>query len=146
MTAGWTAGRIRSDLKTDQMDFGRGASAAIAACGPYSWIEQPAAFWQVITTFLDQRMGSSSQLPRAPVPQEVRLANGSSTRDTNLEGAVPSHPLLPSTTAGMRTCPPVKIGTHGRSGTHAATAGRRRRVDRNLSETPRRHLMVPRRP
>jgi len=66
-------GRIRSELKTDRMDFGRGASATIAACGHYSWTEQRGAFWQVITTFFAQRTGSFSQLPLAPVPKDVPL-------------------------------------------------------------------------
>ena len=35
--------------------FPSGASTSIAACGHYPWIEQPAAFRQIITTFLAQQ-------------------------------------------------------------------------------------------
>lgn len=48
--------------------FPWGASATIDACGHFPWIEQPAAFRQVITTFLDQQADSFTQLPLAPVP------------------------------------------------------------------------------
>jgi pimeloyl-ACP methyl ester carboxylesterase len=34
--------------------FPSGASATIEACGHYPWVEQPAAFRQVIETFIDQ--------------------------------------------------------------------------------------------
>jgi pimeloyl-ACP methyl ester carboxylesterase len=48
--------------------FPSGESATIEACGHYPWVEQPAAFRHIITTFLDQQADSSTQLQLAPVP------------------------------------------------------------------------------
>ena len=48
--------------------FPGGASATIAGCGHYPWVDQPAVFGQVITTFLAQQADSFADLPLAPVP------------------------------------------------------------------------------